>query len=270
MTIRSQETHSAVLNIPQVLKEFWRLPSLTVARFTLVSYMRSGWILGDVVFVWLLYAIFFLEFGGNVAYFFGTAGQGLGVLAILGTVIMVQRAMNARVYLPLSRLTSRSAYIRGLIIATGVMRVPLFLMLLLLAQSYHQFSPPACDGIGHCIEGSTLRNMTIGSLGLLANCIVIATLIVTFSAPIATRRARIIFLAWFAAVLYSNTSPGPVAAVLGVTRIPLIPLALCYNLGTMGTMDWSGVGALVMMAVYVVGLTLLAGYWMRKRDLLLQ
>lgn len=271
MTIGSQERQSVpVLNISQVLKNFWRLPSLTVARFTLVSYVRSGWILGDVVFVWLLYAIFFLEFGGNVSYFFGTAGQGLGVLAILGTVVMVQRAMNARVYLPLSRLTSRSAYIRGLVIATGILRVPLFLMLMLLALSYHHFSPPPCEGIGQCIEGATMSNMTIGAVGLLANCIVIATLIVTFSAPIATRRARILLLVWFAAVLYSNTSPGPVAAVLGVTRIPLIPLAICFNLGATGPIDWSGAAALLMMAVYVVGLTLLGAYWMRRRDLLLQ
>src|SRR5436305_14676826 len=207
MTIGRQEAQPApIVNVPQVLKEFWRLPALTVARFTLLSYVRSGWILGDVVFVWLLYAIFFLEFGGNVAYFYGTAGQGLAVLAILGTVVMVQRAMSARVYLPLSRLTSRSAYLRGLVIATGVLRIPLFLMLLLLALSYHHFSPPPCDGIGRCIEGATVSNMTIGAVGLLANCVVIATLIVTFSAPIATRRARIILLVWFAAVLYSNTS----------------------------------------------------------------
>ena len=85
------------LNISQSLKAFWRLPSLTVARFTLVSYIRSGWILGDIAIVWLLYAAFFLEFGGNVAYFFGTTGQGLGALAILGTIVMVQRAMSSRV-----------------------------------------------------------------------------------------------------------------------------------------------------------------------------
>ena len=102
------------------------MPSLTIARFTLVSYIRSGWILGDIVLVWLLYAIFFLEFGGNVAYFFGTAAQGLGAVTILGTVVMVQRAMNARVYLPLSRITSRSAYIRGLVIATAVFAYPSF------------------------------------------------------------------------------------------------------------------------------------------------
>jgi hypothetical protein len=112
--------------------------------------------------------------------------------------------------------------------------------------------------------------MSMGAVGLLANCMVISTLIVTFSAPIATRRARIILLLWFAAVLYSNTSLGPVAAVLAVTRIPLIPLAMCYNFGATGTIGWAGIGALLMMAVYIVGLTLLAEYWMRRRDLLLQ
>src|SRR5205807_9475576 len=134
--------------------------------------------------------------------------------------------------------------------------------LMLLALSYHHFSPPPCDGIGRCIEGATVSNMTIGALGLLANCIVISTLIVTFSAPIATRRARILLLLWFAAVLYSNTSPGPVAAVLGVTRLPLIPLTTCFSFGATGSIGWSGVGALMIMAMYVVGLTLLAEYWM--------
>jgi hypothetical protein len=111
--------------------------------------------------------------------------------------------------------------------------------------------------------------MTVGAIGLLANCMVISTLVVTFSAPIATRRARILLLAWFAAVLYSNTSPGPVAAVLGVSRIPLMPLVVCYNFGATGSIGWIGVAALAMVVVYVVGLTLLAQYWMRKRDLLL-
>lgn len=98
MSTKSQEVQPVPLfETPNALKTFWRLPSLTIARFTLVSYIRSGWILGDIILVWLLYAIFFLEFGGNVAYFYGTANQGLAVVTILGTVVMVQRAMNARV-----------------------------------------------------------------------------------------------------------------------------------------------------------------------------
>jgi len=62
MSMKSLETQSPpMLRISQALKAFWRLPSLTVARFTLVSYIRSGWILGDIAIVWLLYAAFFLE-----------------------------------------------------------------------------------------------------------------------------------------------------------------------------------------------------------------
>lgn len=268
MSVRSQGT-TPLSGTSSALREFWRLPGMTVARFTLVSYIRSGWILGDFVFVWLLYAIFFLEFGGNVGYFYGTAGQGLDVLAILSTVVMVQRAMHARVYLPLSRMTSRSAYLRGLIIATAVLRIPFFLMLLGLAMLHHNFSPPPCT-IGDCIQGATFSNMLPGALGLLVNCTVISTLVVVFSAPIATRRARILLFAWFAAVLYSNTSLGPVAAVLSVVRIPLIPLTICYSFGTTQSIDWSGIVALVMSAVYIVGLTLLGEYWLKRRDLILQ
>lgn len=273
MSVQRQEVPPAPsINMRQALSAFWHMPAITIARFTLASYIRSGWILGDIIFVWLLYAAFFFEFGGNVGYFFGTAGQGLGALAILGTVVMGQRAMNARVYLPLARITSRSSYIRGLVLATGVLRVPAFLLLLLLASSYHHFSPPPCTGpggVGGCIAGATPGNITLGALGLVANCIVISTLVVTFSAPIATRLARILLLAWVAAVLYSNTALGPVAAVLSITRIPLMPLAACYNLGANGSIGWPGLLALLIAAAYVVGLTLLAEYWMSRRDLIL-
>lgn len=266
MSIERHETPSAAtFDVASLLREFWRLPSMTVARFTLLSYVRSGWILGDIVIVWLLYAAFFLEFGGNVAYFFGTAGQGLGALAIIGPVVMVQRAMNARVYLPLSRMTSRSSYIRGLVIAAGVLRLPLNVMMMLLALGYHNFEP------SFGIEGATVTNMTVGMLGLLVACVILSTLTVAFSAPIATRLARIGLLAWLAAVLYTSTGPGsnPVATVLSVSRIPLIPLSACLNFGPAGSIDWSGLLALLIACGYIVGLTLLAEYWMARRDLLL-
>jgi len=61
-----------------------------------------------------------------------------------------------------------------------------------------------------------------------------------------------------------------VAQVLSITRIPLIPLQICYNLGATGTIGWSGFVALLFMAGYAVGLTALAQFWMRGRDLILQ
>ena len=108
------------------LTSLWRSPTLTIARFILKSHIRSGWILGDIVFIWFLYAAFFYEFGGDVAYFYGIMNQTLSALAVLSTIVMTQRAMTARMYLPLSRLSSRSAYIGGLIVATAFLRYHLF------------------------------------------------------------------------------------------------------------------------------------------------
>ncbi|HEU5230871.1 MAG TPA: hypothetical protein VFU49_23820, partial [Ktedonobacteraceae bacterium] len=217
MSSSHSSTQSA--HLPQALSKLWHTPTLTVARFTLRSYIRSGWILGDIVLVWLLYAAFFLEFGGNVKYFYDTAGQGLYAIAILSTIVMTQRAMQARVYPPLARLSSRSSYVQGLILATGFLRIPTFLLMLLLAAGYHAHIPI------FGIQGATVSNMLSGSLGLLLNCIVLSTLTVVLSIPIATRRIQIVFLAWLVAVLYSNTNPTLVAQYLAVTRLPLAPFA---------------------------------------------
>ena len=261
----SAETTSPAFNpLLRALKRFWRLPELTVARFTLVSYVRSGWLLGDIVFIWFLYAFLFLEFGGDVKYFYGTVGPWLGALAVLSTIVMVQRAMSARVYLPLARLTSRSSYVRGLILATAVLRVLSFLLMLLLASGYHRHVPV----LG--IQGATVQNMLPGALGLLLNCFILSTLTVALSVPIATRRIQIVFLAWLAAALYSNTNPGIVAQYFGVARIPLAPLAACYNLGVMGPVNgWYGIVMVVLAVGYVLGLAYLADFWLARRDLIL-
>jgi hypothetical protein len=95
---------------------------------------------------------------------------------------------------------------------------------------------------------------------LIVNCIVLSTLTVVLSVPIATRRIQIVFLAWLAAVLYSNSNFGPVASALAVTRIPLAPLAACFGFGTTGIVGWYGVLMVIVAVGYVVGLTLLAGF----------
>jgi len=251
------------VSLPQALINLWRTPTLTVARFTLRSYIRSGWILGDIVIVWLLYAAFFLEFGGNVKYFYDTAGQGLYALAILSTIVMTQRAMQARVYLPLARLSSRSAYVQGVILATGILRIPTFLLMLVLAAGYHTHVPI----LG--IQGATVSNMLPGVLGLLLNCIVLSTLTVVLSIPIATRRIQIVFLAWLAVVLYSNTNPTLIAQYLAVTRLPLAPFAACHSFGATGIIDGYGLVMVILEVGYIVGLTLLADFWLKKRDLIL-
>ena len=249
------------------LIRFWHMPTLTIARFTLRSYIRSGWILGNIVFIWLLYAIFYLQFGGDTTYFFGTANPGLGLLAVLGTIVMTQRAVTARMYLPLARLTSRRAYISGLIISSSVLMVPSFLLLMAIAISYHRFSPPPCNPT--CIAGATFANMLSGGLGLLISCIIVSALTVALSRPIATRRIQIVFLVWLLCVLYSNSNLGIVAQYLAWTRIPLAPLIICFNLSTTGIANWYDAVMVLIALGYIIGLTLLAQFWFTKRDLIL-
>lgn len=241
----------------------WRSPTLTVARFMLRSHMRSGWILGDIVFIWFLYAAFFFEFGGDVTYFYGVMNQALSVLAILSTIVMTQRAMTARMYLPLSRLSSRSAYIRGLIVATAFLRVPSFLLALLLALGYHHHIPI------FGIQGATLSNILPGAVGLLLNTIFVATLTVVLYRPIATRLLQIIFLAWCAATFYSNVDSNSIAQYLSITHLPLVPITVCYNLGTGSMIDIYSLSMVLVIICYIVALTLLAHFLLNKRDLIL-
>jgi hypothetical protein len=104
-----------------------------------------------------------------------------------------------------------------------------------------------------------------GSVGLLANCIVIATLTITLSPPIATRYARMVFLFWLALTLYSLAQ----GDALPWWALPFAPLSASYSLSSAGFSSQAIVG-LVGAAVYVVGLTALAQWWMARRDLALQ
>ncbi len=239
----------------------WRRPELTVARFTLSSYLKSGWLLLDIVFIWLLYAAFFLDFGGNVTYFFTIANNGLGAITILGTAILVRRAMQARIYLHLAHLSSRATYIRGVILAAIFLRIPLYLLMLLLGGGYHRYAP------SFGIQGATIGNILAGSMGTLLITIVVVVLTVVLSRPIATRLIQILFLLWLVLLLTPQTNPY-LAPFLALTHLPIAPLAACYNLANSG-IGWYQLLMLVIAIGYIVGLAWLAEYWLAKRDLIL-
>lgn len=105
-------------------------------------------------------------------------------------------------------------------------------------------------------------NLFWGSVGLLANCIVLAALTITLSPPIATRYARMVFLFWLALTLYSFTQ-GNVVSWLAV---PLVPLSAAYTLAAAG-FSFQAFVALTGAAIYLVCLTVLAQWWMARRDL---
>jgi hypothetical protein len=211
---------------------------------------------GELVFVLAFFPVFW-TYPGTEDYFFSTGGVGLALLGLIGTAIMVHRSMSARVYLPLARLPSRSACTRGLILATGVLRLPWYLLLLTLALAFHRIIEPRAVDI------------VIGSFGAVINCLVVSTLVVTLSPPMATRLMRICFLGWL--VLAFAPLPGIdwLATLFSLARLPLLPLSASIGLGTTPNLGVAGFWPLLVEALYILALARIADFLLTRRDLIL-
>ncbi len=240
---------------------FWRTPSITIARLTLESYFRSGWMWAEFVLVLVFFAALFFPFREDVSYFFGTSTWDLSAIALLGAAIMVRQATSARTYVLLARLSSRASYSRGLMLATAALRIPILLFMLLLILLAHRLINPTTDKI------------LIGAIGLLPNTILVSVLAVAMSSPISTRLTRLLFLSWIALVLFSLSPvflvPTPILDVMGIVRIPLWPISACYQMSVSGTLSVAGVIGMFLVGAYILGLALVAGRWLERRELLL-
>ena len=243
------------------LTRIYRLPAVTVARLTLESYFRSGWMWGEFVLAPVFFAALFFPFLENVSYFYGTSTWDLSAIAVLGTVVMTRRMSSARTYTVLARLSTRASYCRGLILATALLRIPLFLFMCALALLARRLTNP------------TWGNMLIGAPGVLVINVLVAALTVALTSPIGTRRKRMLFLAWVAIVLFSASPifrlPDPVITILSISRLPLIPVGICYNSGVNSSIDASALPGFFFVALYIAGLVWLASHWLEHRELLL-
>jgi hypothetical protein len=215
----------------------------------------------EFVLVLVFFAALFFPFQEDVPYFYGTSNWDLSTIAVLGAAIMVRQATSARTYVLLARLSSRASYSRGLMLAAAALRMPIFLFMLLLVLVAHRLINP------------TVEKMFIGTLGLLPTTLLISVLTVVLSSPIATRLMRILFLTWIAVVLFSIspifTLPSSVLNVLEIVRIPLWPISACYQVSVSGTIGLTGVVGMLLIAVYILGLALVAGMWLERCELLL-
>src|SRR6516225_1198567 len=224
---------SEVLSMIGFGRSFLRAPAITIARLTLESYFRSGWMWAEFVLVLVFFAALFFPFQEDVAYFYGTSNWDLSAIAVLGAAIMVRQATSARTYVLLARLSSRASYSRGLMLATAVLRIPIFLFMLLLVLLAHRLINPTAD------------KMLIGAIGVLPTTLLVSVLTVALSSPIATRLTRILFLTWIAAVLFSISPvfmvPSSILNISGIVRIPLWPISACYQLSVSGTISVQGV-----------------------------
>src|SRR5579863_10708588 len=178
-----QQIEQHTSHISPGLARIYRSLAVTVARLTLESYLRSGWMWGEFVLVLVFFAALFFPFLENVSYFYGTSTWGLSAIAVLGTIVLTRQASSARTYTVLARLSTRAAYCRGLILATALLRIPLFLFMCALALLARRLTNP------------TPGNMLAGAPGLLIINILVAALAVALTSPIGTRRKRMLFLA---------------------------------------------------------------------------
>lgn len=246
---------------PPMRAGLFRSATITVARLTLASYLRSGWMWAEFVLVLAFFAALYFPFMESTAYFNGTSNFSLGAIAIVGPAIMVRQATSARTYLLLARLTSRTAYSRGLMLAAAFLRIPLYLLFLTLVLLAHRLTDPTPDALFW------------GMVGLLPNTILVAVLTVCLCSPMATRLRRIYFLGWVALVLFSFKPliplPSWLEAALSISQFPLWPVAANYTLSVAGEFDLLNLLALGLTVVYWILLAVIAGYWLEKRELLL-
>jgi hypothetical protein len=128
------------------------------------------------VYVIIVYAVFFGVFAVTMDTFFGIAQYSMWALAVLGTAILFRRATTARAYLHLAWLPSRAAYVRGHMLATGLLRIPMFALLLLLTLGTGKILHPTAGWI------------LIGTLGVVVNCLVVVTLLIWLAESRMARR----------------------------------------------------------------------------------
>jgi hypothetical protein len=226
--------------------------TVQLAGRALRRYAHSIWLPAELFFVGML---FFVAFRStfDTTYFFGTANFGLGLLSILGTYILAQRVMPARMYVRRALREGRRPRVGGLLLASSILRVSYFLLLLALALVFQRmpiFDPSA---------------LAVGALGLLANCVLIAAITLALTSPIATQLKRVVFLAWLVAALYSYSYGDRLAVVLAFARVPLMPFSLTYALSVTGQIGSDGLLGLLVELAYIGALVFLADYWLAGR-----
>jgi hypothetical protein len=232
----------------------WRWPSVSLAHFLLAGYSRSAWLWAEFVVTAAIFIVL-KDYAGTAGYWYTVASIGLGAEAVAGTAVFARRALGPRAYLPLTRLRSRGAYVRGIALAAGIIRVPLCLLfyaLVLLAKRMTDVTTP---------------RILASLIALLAGQLVLVAGTTAFTHPVATRVERIGLALWLILALSWYTATGVAAQVLAIVHLPMVPISVGYELAQSGRP--SGVGAVAMLGdvALIVTLIALAGWRLSKRDL---
>jgi hypothetical protein len=214
---------------------------LETTQLALRRYARSYWPLVALALILGIFLVCF-RFPFGAAYFFDISTFGVGAVTTLTTYTLVHSVFPPRSYLRLGLRTSLRGTFGGLALAAAAIGVSLVLVMLLLAVITGRFA------------GTTPGAVIVGTIGLLANCLLISTVTIALSAPGTTPIVRRVVLLWLVLAFASYQASGLLAILLFPAKLLLLPVAASYDFGVTGSIGWGGLLALVVQAAYIAGL----------------
>ena len=214
---------------------------LQITQLALRRSFRSYWLLVALALTLALFLVCF-RFPFGAAYFFDISAFGMGAITALTTYTLVHSIFPPISYLRLGFRQSLRGTFAGLTLAAVTICSSLVLVVLLLAVVTGRFA------------GTTPGAVIAGTIGLLANCLVIATLTIALSAPGTTSIMRRVVLLWLVLAFASYQASGLLEILLFPAKLLLLPVAASYDFGVTGNIGWGGLVALVVQAAYIAGL----------------
>ena len=229
------------------------LPVVTrILELSLSRFSRSKWLLAGIGLLLLLFLICF-RYPFGASYFYEISTFGLAAVVALMTYALVHWIVPPTLYLRLGIRTSLRSVFAGLVLAQATISAVATLSLLFLALLTQRFA------------ASTPGSMVAGTIGLLANCILLGTVTVALGTPATNRLMRLAFLLWLLLALASYQTTGLLGTLLLVTRLPLLPFAACYDFGVTGTIGLLGLLALSIQILGVGGIVWFCDISLRRR-----
>jgi hypothetical protein len=222
------------------------------AELALHRYTRSRWLPACIALVLVLFLVCF-RYPFGAPYFYDIATFGMVAITIVTTYALVHWILSPMAYLRTGLRTSLRSMFAGLALASATISTSLILLLLFLALITRRFA--------ETMPGPLIA----GTIGLLANCILVGTLTVTLSTPATAKTMRFAFLVWLVVALSSYDADGLLMVLLWPARLLLLPFAACYNFGVTGTIDFRGLLALLAEAAAVAGLVWFSEANLRSR-----
>src|SRR6202165_3630427 len=233
----------------------WRAHTTTVMRISLSNYVRSGWVFLELAIVLGAAALApagpHSDNAGGLPSFFGVSGTLFIGESLIGSLLLGRRSFGPSAYMFLARLPSRRPYAAGVVLASTALRIPLFVLMVILGI-----------GLGKLVD-PPVAWLLLAGLGMLLPACLVASVAILLSPPVGTRITLAIILVWLLVIFRPTRTtaglPPDANRALDLLWVPLRPALDSIVSSTHGiAAGWSVVPVLVQ-AAYLIGIAVLAG-----------